>query len=317
MSGYWYTGGRFRMPGWNDTRAMPEGSVKLVAYPAADEEPLSLEQARDHLRLTAAGSPPSHPDDDWLTSFAIGAAREACEQETGRSLAPQLFELAVPRFPGHSAPRRYGDFAYGLRLPMAAPLISIESVTYRIEETVTAAALDDGLIVGSEPVLPVDGTLVRVSGLTIVDSDAVPLSLVENTDYTVEYATGIVTLLTAPGVQPYLASYTYTADRTVASTDYVVDSRALPAVLYPAPGSSWPATQPVPNAVIVRYYAGYDAPGASPIVNPLPFRAAAAIRLMLGHLYENREQTTPLKLDELPRGVSSLLSGLRIDLGMA
>lgn len=33
----------------------------------------------------------------------------------------------------------------------------------------------------------------------------------------------------------------------------------------------------------------------------------AALNLLIGHLYENREQTTPLTLNELPMGISALL----------
>src|SRR6185369_13879861 len=63
-------------------------------------EQITLAQARLHLRLDDDGdSPPSHPDDPWLTDFGIPAAREWCEAYLGRALAPTVFELSLGAFP--------------------------------------------------------------------------------------------------------------------------------------------------------------------------------------------------------------------------
>lgn len=58
------------------------------------------------------------------------------------------------------------------------------------------------------------------------------------------------------------------------------------AYIYPAYGLSWPETRPQPNAVAVRYVAGY-ADAAS-----VPQSIKAWIKLMVGAMYENREAET-------------------------
>jgi uncharacterized phiE125 gp8 family phage protein len=59
----------------------------------------------------------------------------------------------------------------------------------------------------------------------------------------------------------------------------------------PAYGTFWPATRDVPNAVRVRFVAGYPT-GES------PFSIRCAILLFVGGLYENRESHSPVKLNE-------------------
>lgn len=65
-----------------------------VAYPTI--EPITLEQARLHLRLDAIDSN-GHPDDD-LVEGLIAAAREWCESFTGRILAGTAYELRLDAF---------------------------------------------------------------------------------------------------------------------------------------------------------------------------------------------------------------------------
>ena len=81
-------------------------------------EPLTLEQARKHLRVTPYGSPPEHPDDDDILS-AITDARQYCEDYTGRSFAEKIYEIALDAFP-----------CGAIELPMGAPLISVDAISY-------------------------------------------------------------------------------------------------------------------------------------------------------------------------------------------
>lgn len=102
--------------------------------------------------------------------------------------------------------------------------------------------------------------------------------------------------------------------QTMASPTYVLDDYQRPAWLLPASGTSWPAAGSFINAIKVRYIAGYsdDSDG-----EPLPFALRAAILLVLGHLYLNREETTEKAMASLPLGAESLLRPLRVRLGMA
>lgn len=98
--------------------------VRIVQRPAT--EAVSLEDCRAHLRLTATGSPLSHPDDYWITNIGLPAAREWCENYTGRAFASQTIELAINGFPA-TADAWYA--ALGMSLPFS-PVQYIESVTY-------------------------------------------------------------------------------------------------------------------------------------------------------------------------------------------
>ena len=65
---------------------------------------------------------------------------------------------------------------------------------------------------------------------------------------------------------------------------------------------SWPDTYNRPNAVAVTYVCGYGASGTS-----VPKPLIDSMYLVLGHLYENREQVGDVRY-ELPFGVDHLLS---------
>lgn len=84
-------------------------------------------------------------------------------------------------------------------------------------------------------------------------------------------------------------------------------------------GHSWPAARDSVNSVKVRYVTGYLAAADSSGNAVLPGSARAAMLLMLGHLFENREATAlaPAPV-ELPLGVGALLDTIpnRENLGM-
>src|SRR5690348_16556758 len=65
-------------------------SLRLIADPAT--EPVSLAEAKAHLRVTAS-------DEDALISALIIAAREAAEHELGRALITQTWEKTLDLFP--------------------------------------------------------------------------------------------------------------------------------------------------------------------------------------------------------------------------
>lgn len=103
--------------------------------------------------------------------------------------------------------------------------------------------------------------------------------------------------------------------QTLATVDYGVD--LFGSVIQASDGATWPTVQTVANAVVIRYQAGYALDGDSPSGTPLPAALKAAMLLTLGHLYENRETTTPLEIFELPMGVQYLLKPYQIRLPMA
>lgn len=205
---------------------LAQRSLRIVTPPAGEQ--VTLTQARTHLRLDTYGSPASHPDDEWLETIGIPAARELCELISGRALAPTVFEVGLGGFPAYCFPydRREIDLKVG-------PVVSVASVEYTDTSGATVALVD--------------------------------------------------------------------------GTDYVVDRYSEPGFVYPAYGVGWPATRETPNAVRIRFTAGYDLASASPQDLPLPASYRMAILLALGHFYENREETTTLSLDHIPAGINALL----------
>lgn len=102
----------------------------------ATVEPVSLAEARTHLRIIPFGSPLEHPDDTFIQNCIV-IAREFCEQYIERALAQQTIEMALDDFPVQS-----------IALPLA-PTTSITSIKYfdidDVEQTVLTSVygLDD------------------------------------------------------------------------------------------------------------------------------------------------------------------------------
>ncbi len=65
---------------------------------APSPEPVLIAAERLHLRLTATGSPLSHPDDSLVTNL-IQAAREKIESDTGRALTTQTIKQYLDHWP--------------------------------------------------------------------------------------------------------------------------------------------------------------------------------------------------------------------------
>jgi uncharacterized phiE125 gp8 family phage protein len=104
--------------------------------------------------------------------------------------------------------------------------------------------------------------------------------------------------------------YTDTDDSeaTVTASDYRIDTYSVPGRINLAYGVSWPAvTLKTLNGVVIRFVAGYTG------VNKVPQETKAAIKLLVGHLYEHREETsTERVLKNIPIGIYSLLDIDRI-----
>jgi len=98
-------------------------------------------------------------------------------------------------------------------------------------------------------------------------------------------------------------------DAIFADTDYSLDNYSQPHRLYLGYEMEWPTVvRQVRNSVRIRYIAGYSLPGDSPPGEfPLPHRVRVGMLMLLGHMFDNREDTTVLKLEQIPIGVKSFL----------
>ena len=89
-----------------------------------------------------------------------------------------------------------------------------------------------------------------------------------------------------PGIVTTVSSVKYTdadgVEQTLAPAAYAVDMSGGGARIVPVYGTSWPATRCEPASVRVAFVAGYAA-------NAVPKSLCAAIKLIVGDLFENRE----------------------------
>lgn len=97
--------------------------------------------------------------------------------------------------------------------------------------------------------------------------------------------------------------------RTLTGSDYLLDPFASPnRLLLPNGSAGWPETLTVVNAVRVRFVVGGG---------PLPAAIRAALLLMVGHFYENRQDVqSGVEAKQIPMGSTQLLFPYRINLGV-
>lgn len=113
---------------------------------APTEEPVSLEELKDHCRVDL------DDDDALLLSFGV-MARESLEIETARQFLTATYVMALDMFPGGFM-RQAGSWSYwdGIRVPRP-PLQSVTSITYTdtAGATQTLATSVYGVDIYSEP----------------------------------------------------------------------------------------------------------------------------------------------------------------------
>jgi len=90
--------------------------MKYQVTTKATVEPITLDEARKHLRVEPFGYPLVHPDDDYI-QVAITSAREWCENYLQKALATQTVTVKL------------SEFADKIELPLS-PVQSVTSVTY-------------------------------------------------------------------------------------------------------------------------------------------------------------------------------------------
>ena len=97
--------------------------------------------------------------------------------------------------------------------------------------------------------------------------------------------------------------------QTLSDSVYDVDAQSEPGRIGLAHSQSWPSIRDDINSVEVIYIAGYG-----DVASAVPERVKAAIKLLIGHLYEHREMISEMTLKESPFAVKSLLSVDRVQM---
>jgi uncharacterized phiE125 gp8 family phage protein len=127
-----------------------------------------------------------------------------------------------------------------------------------------------------------------------------------------EFPTGAIELPLPPLVSVLSIVNGPTSDDELDSADYVVDDYSNPAKVVPV--TQWPYTAKSTNTVKVRYTCGYSGDSDS---DPMPYQIRAAVLLVMGHLYANREDSVEKTLAEIPMGAKALMRPLRVHVGFA
>lgn len=91
-------------------------------------------------------------------------------------------------------------------------------------------------------------------------------------------------------------------EQTMPSTDYSLSLYGQSRRINLAYGIAWPSTQDIPDAVRIRYAAGYAA---------IPAAAKAGLLLLIGHLFENRQAVTNLSINTVPLGALDMLNTVK------
>lgn len=106
-------------------------------------------------------------------------------------------------------------------------------------------------------------------------------------------------------------------------TDFLLDNLWEPSRIFPLPGQMWPPVLYCPNAVRIRFTAGFGSPVVDPApidgelpqgagAQPMPGRLKIAMFQLLSNWYENRDAAMPGSFSELPNHVKMLLWSLRV-----
>ena len=211
-------------------------------------------------------------DDDDYISALITAARDFAEGFTRRAFLTQSWLLALDHFPGaHDYTQGFWD--YGV-LGDAALGLGLPPVGYTYEFKSEVYFRAGQILIPGPPLQTIDS-------LTYLDEN---------------------------GVQ-----------QTLDPSLYQVDSINEPARVAPAANQMWPLTQisvraPILNAVQIGFTAGYgdatDDGGKTSLPPTFPTGIVQAIRLLIGHWYENRmDVLTGIRAAaiEVPKAASTLL----------
>lgn len=118
-------------------------------------------------------------------------------------------------------------------------------------------------------------------------------------------------VLPKPPVASVTAVYYYDdsdTQNTFSTAKYYVDTISDQARIVLRTGESWPTVTETrnANAYQVLYVAGYG--GASDVPPPI----VHAIKLLAGHLYENREAVTSLSVNSIPYTIGAMLQPYKV-----
>ncbi len=282
--------------------------IFLVTPPAI--EPLTLDEARSHLRLGTGNAElaPAAPTVALISPAAAGNVDNGAhryrvtfvtangETEGGtvsdavtvvdKAVNGKVTVSAIPVGGSAVTSRKiYRTIAGGSTYLLLATIADNTTTTY------TDNTADAGLGAGApstNTTEDVDVVALLTAAREWVEKRLARALITQTWRYTIDRFPGCLTIeLPRPNLLT-VSSITYVdndgATQTMSTNDYAVDTDHFPGRIILAYGASWPSTREHPNAVTITYTAGYGATRAS-----VPAPIKAAIKLRLSDLYMNRE----------------------------
>ena len=308
--------------------------LKLITPPAI--EPVSLPEIKQHLRID------SDLEDALLLDF-ITAAREYCESYQNRVFITQTWDLFLDDFP---------DSPFKIPLPPLTGQAEITAITCEADSGGSLSekyiTLDDPTtayyawfdVTGEGSVDPALSGKTGIIVSIAVDADAgivataVKKAIDAVDDFGAVAASAVVTVTNAnkgvatdvtngntgwsvapnvitQGQAPIVHIKYYDtggAEYIFAAANYVTDVSGYRGRVALGYGKSWPTiVLRSINGVVIRFIAGYGV-----LATNVPMKVRLAIKILIGHMWENREATDVKELKEVPFAVHSLLGFKRI-----
>lgn len=281
------------------------GQLLLVTPPAA--EPVSLAEAKAHLRVDIS-------DDDALINALIVAARRSVELITGQRLMAQTWQYFLDRYPGN-----YGDFP-----PPGLGYVFMPAYSFNAAPgTMPLVQSEADMNVITLPVGPVSsitefrvydasgGSSVWASSNYVSDVVSYPPRLVKKTGLSWYVPAGGLQEVNAVAIK-FVAGY----GSATAVSDLAAAGEAQQAAEALVAAAVTEAEITAAKAALAAAAAAVDAAQAA-LATAVPEDLKVAIKLIVGHLYMNREAVTDVSMEELPLGITALLAPYRVWKGSA
>lgn len=274
--------------------------INQLSAPIA--EPLTLDQLKQQCNVDS-----SFTNDDTLIALYGVAARQYAEEYTRRAFFNQQWQLTLDHFPTYlhnstvnPAVRRdwiyYSGIWNGMTIALPKCAIEISSITY-LDTTGTQQTLSSSNYTPDFTSTPV--RIVPAPGLYWPLSTVYVPGSVKITYTAGSYVQRFTETFSVPSAAPY--TYVPEQSPVTAITSVVNGSGTAESYAFDGNELTFQASQAGASYTLM-YYAGTTFPQA----------IAQAILLLVSHWYVNRESASPMRLTEIPFGVTALLDMYRI-----
>lgn len=198
------------------------------------------------------------------------------------------------------------NFGLELVTPQVGEVLTVADLQsqLRIEGHDADNALIGAYIVAAREYFEARTGLQLLTATWLFSSDRFPGRYAEDNIRPPTWRYGVIRLPKPPLQSVTLLQYVDTdlVLQTLAASEYQVSTRRKPGRVAPAPFKVWPVTDPLSfDAVRVTMVCGFGTAAA------VPERCKQAIKLLVGHLYENREDTVDGALGKIPLGLESFI----------